>query len=1413
MLPDNTIAMRHDVQPSELTDPDFNIVSQAGSGGSADVWRAVSCAGAQATALKVARDARGAAALAREAVHAVLALSPFLPELLDVGWLRLERGDARILSSPSPTARAFLALRWVDGAPLDVRGGHADPAAALALALRVAVGAGDALADLHGVGVAHGDVKPDNLLLADGGGVHLIDLGLASPAHAVAIEGATLRYLARGDVDLGDARARDLLALGVTLAEILNPAVAAAADPITAARAARLPAPLAAICAALLAPDPGGRPSAAWVADLARGASAATPSDRAEHDARRVRAAYLRVRRAEIEIGAGACGDDVAPWLGDAVAWAKRARALVDVGAGPPAGIGRLGPLAPEQLRRWLTALVGSAAAAWPMGALGAVSERALAEALTTLARRLAPAAWTYRDVEAAALGDHHGPATRSTRHARSPETLEALDPARAARLAIAVSRVPPEAQALAEVERREDAPAPLVLAAANALRLSGQYGRARSLVLRDGLGAEPGAAALITEVRRRSGDLALAEITARAAAAAGADPDGRARAALARLIFDRGEHAAAEALCADASTPRSPALCEVAALLAAARGDTREALAEVTRGEALAATAEERARMAGLRGYVSHASDPEGTRAAFAAAVEDAVRSGAVVEEAVYRLGEAVAAVDVGDLGAAVATARRAALLGEHLGRPALTARALLAAAAAHATAGCIHETTRAAHEAIASAREVGDRRTEAYAWWAIADVSPISSVEAVAAAERAASLLDAAGTQDSGSSSAREDDLRAGARTLRHDPARLDLVRVEQLDRVAESASVPASLDWWGARALHVAGEDTFSTGVVLGALVALADAPAPVGARGPALAAGVELATRTGHGDKAQRLLASLGEVARELVRRATPELAAAVRALAWVRRASAAPESVLRPEQARDLEALIRSLGDRERLGPLLDRIVDALVLWTGVERGLLLMRAPDDRLVPRAARNLARADLSPEQLGLSQTLARRALLAREPVVAVDAEGELGSVHQSVHALKLRSVLAVPLIARGEPLGVVYLDDRIRRGAFGPREIEWAKTIASLAALVIADARDQVLLRRAARRARRASEEIAETLARREAALDVAERALAQARGERETRFPYDGIIGESAAMRAMLRLVDRITASEVAVLVAGESGSGKELVARAIHDNGPRRARPFVGENCGAIPETLLESALFGHVRGAFTGADRPRAGLFEAADKGTLFLDEIGEMSLGMQTKLLRVLEDGLVRPVGGERARKVDVRVIAATHRDLGEMVKARTFREDLFYRLNVIAVRIPPLRERPEDVPLLVQHFVERYAGKGKARVTAAAMDRLAAHAWPGNVRQLQNEVRRALVMADGVIDEEHLSAELVIDGASAPREIGLNVRRRIDQLERSLVGEAMERTGGNQTQAAKILGLSRFGLQKMIKRLQIA
>jgi transcriptional regulator with GAF, ATPase, and Fis domain len=284
----------------------------------------------------------------------------------------------------------------------------------------------------------------------------------------------------------------------------------------------------------------------------------------------------------------------------------------------------------------------------------------------------------------------------------------------------------------------------------------------------------------------------------------------------------------------------------------------------------------------------------------------------------------------------------------------------------------------------------------------------------------------------------------------------------------------------------------------------------------------------------------------------------------------------------------------------------------------------------------------------------------------------------------------------------------------------------------------------------------------------------------------------------------------VAKSDVPVLVLGESGTGKELVARAIAENGPRKSRPFLSENCASLPETLLESTLFGHVKGAFTGAVAQRVGLFDVADGGTLFLDEIGEMPPSMQVKLLRVLQDGEVRPVGGNKAHKVDVRIICATHRDLEKMVAEGNFREDLYYRLNVVSVRVPPLRDRAEDIPVLLAHFIEKYAADKRIGIAPSAARRLLSFGWPGNVRQLENEVRRAVVLADRTIDEHVLSEEIVRSKTVASG--GGTLRARIDELETAAVRDALKRTRGNQTRAAALLGLSRFGLQKMIRRLAI-
>jgi transcriptional regulator with GAF, ATPase, and Fis domain len=784
---------------------------------------------------------------------------------------------------------------------------------------------------------------------------------------------------------------------------------------------------------------------------------------------------------------------------------------------------------------------------------------------------------------------------------------------------------------------------------------------------------------------------------------------------------------------------------------------------------------------------------------------VELATRAGAVVEEATYLTSEAAAATDAGDVARALASATRAALLWERLGHPSRAARAWLARAGSLSTIGVAHAADEAAEQARSRALASRDAQAAAYARWAQVEVRPPGDDAARSWAIEADGLL-REGSPD--------DRARSAARLLVWAPDSIDAARVASVDALAATLPAPGRWEWWGARAATIlAGRRADGDAAVLGALVALVDTPAPLSSRGPALDAAVRLATDRGDGEAARRL-----EHARQLAARAlrdgTPaEHRSSLASVAWARSSAVdAGDVSFVPAQVAQLEAIVRALSARDRLRPLLEQVLDTMVLWTGVERGLLLLRAPDGRLLPRAARNLARRDLAGEQLALSQTIARRAIDEGDAVVATDAFSTLGDVHASVHALKLRSVLAVPLVARGETLGVVYLDDRVRRGAFGPRELAWVRVVASQAAMAIADARDAVLLRRAVRRAERARVRVEAMLGERDAELDVTRTQLELARDGRETRFPYDEIAGRSEPMRVLLHLLDRVTASDVPVLVVGESGTGKELVARAMHANGPRARRAFVSENCASVPETLLESTLFGHVKGAFTGASSTRAGLFDVADGGTLFLDEIGEMSLAMQAKLLRVLQDGEVRAVGGERARTVDVRVIGATNRDLEAMVAAGTFREDLFYRLNVITLRVPALRERPEDIPLLVDHFVRKHAPEGSVKVTRAAMAKLMAFPWPGNVRQLENEVRRALVLGDGTLDVGELSADVVRGGASAARGAGLDMRTRVDALETEMVIEAMTRTRGNQTRAAQLLGLSRFGLQKMMKRLKI-
>jgi DNA-binding NtrC family response regulator len=325
-----------------------------------------------------------------------------------------------------------------------------------------------------------------------------------------------------------------------------------------------------------------------------------------------------------------------------------------------------------------------------------------------------------------------------------------------------------------------------------------------------------------------------------------------------------------------------------------------------------------------------------------------------------------------------------------------------------------------------------------------------------------------------------------------------------------------------------------------------------------------------------------------------------------------------------------------------------------------------------------------------------------------------------------------------------------------------------------------------------------------------------------RSQLEERYRIDGLVGRSRIMRDLFQLLETVAATSSTVLITGETGTGKELAARAIHHNSARRNNRFVALNCSAIPETLLEAELFGHVRGAFTGAVGTRQGRVEQAHKGTLFLDEVGTMSPSLQAKLLRVLQEREFERVGDSHTVKIDVRVIAATHSDLAKMVSEGTFREDLFYRLNVLPVQLPPLRDRREDIPLLVQHFLQRLtadSGRGAVTVSQEALRRMMAYRWPGNVRQLENTVERALAFSQGRshIDVQDLAPEVqnhagVIEGADTwLPEDGIDFERYIEGVELSLIKRSLERTRGNKRQAARLLNLKRTTLIEKLKRLE--
>lgn len=504
-----------------------------------------------------------------------------------------------------------------------------------------------------------------------------------------------------------------------------------------------------------------------------------------------------------------------------------------------------------------------------------------------------------------------------------------------------------------------------------------------------------------------------------------------------------------------------------------------------------------------------------------------------------------------------------------------------------------------------------------------------------------------------------------------------------------------------------------------------------------------------------------------------------------------------------------------------LEKLLEALIDVVVDLSDAERGFVLLRAKDGLEVV-VARNMDREVIRKSRSKFSTSIAQQVMVSGETVRLDDAI-EAGDFREkeSVMALRIRSVVCLPLPGRSGTMGAMYLDNRFKPGVFDEEVIDMLKAFSEQAALAVDNAQliqryqsSVAQLEKSQAEVERLNARLAEKVRFQEALLAQKSEEIEHQQAQLEDRYQFGSIVGRSRAIRSMFSIMERIKEADVPVLIVGESGVGKELVARALHYNGARKNARFVSINCAALPDSLLESELFGYVKGAFTDAQSEKKGLFTIADQGTLFLDEVGDMSLAMQAKLLRVLQEGEFTPLGSEVMLTSDVRIVAATNRDLKEMVKTSDFRQDLYYRLDVVSIEVPPLRRRKEDVPLLIEHFLEQYAANSKTAapvLSSEAGQALMSYNWPGNIRELQSAVMTAAVFAvDGVIRLESLRTKPEVLATEGTQYEPLRTLDDLElrHLEKRAIIAALQRTDGNKLKAARLLGISRRALYNKLE-----